>query len=101
MRAEAAGILATSINHKTFASRGDFDQALCRALDEAKIDILCNAGFMRLHTEGFVEHWRDRHINIHPSLLPAFKGLDTHARVLAAGVDHNRMHRTFRPEGDG
>jgi phosphoribosylglycinamide formyltransferase-1 len=86
LRAEAAGILATSINHKTFASREDFDQALCRALDEAKIDILCNAGFMRLHTEGFVEHWRDRHINIHPSLLPAFKGLDTHARVLAAGV---------------
>jgi phosphoribosylglycinamide formyltransferase-1 len=86
LRAEAAGILATSINHKTFASREDFDQALCRALDEAKIDILCNAGFMRLHTEGFVKHWRDRHINIHPSLLPAFEGLDTHARVLAAGV---------------
>ena len=86
LRAEAAGILATSIDHKTFASREDFDQALCCALDEAKIDILCNAGFMRLHTEGFVEHWRDRHINIHPSLLPAFKGLDTHARVLAAGV---------------
>ena len=86
LRAEAAGILATSIDHKTFASREDFDQALCCALDEAKIDILCNAGFMRLHTEGFVEHWRDRHINIHPSLLPAFKGLNTHARVLAAGV---------------
>jgi phosphoribosylglycinamide formyltransferase-1 len=86
LRAEAAGILATAIDHKTFASREDFDQALCRALDEAKIDLLCNAGFLRLHTEGFVEHWRDRHINIHPSLLPAFKGLDTHARVLAAGV---------------
>lgn len=86
LRAEAAGILATSIDHKAFSSREDFDQALCRALDEAKIDLLCNAGFMRLHTEGFVEHWRDRHINIHPSLLPAFKGLDTHARVLAAGV---------------
>ncbi len=86
LRAEAAGILATSIDHKEFSSREDFDQALCRALDEAKIDLLCNAGFMRLHTEGFVEHWRDRHINIHPSLLPAFKGLDTHARVLAAGV---------------
>ena len=86
LRAEEAGILATAINHKSFASREDFDQALCRALDGAKIDLLCNAGFMRLHTEGFVEHWRDRHINIHPSLLPAFKGLDTHARVLAAGV---------------
>jgi len=86
LRAEEAGILATAINHKSFASREDFDQALCRALNAAKIDFLCNAGFMRLHTEGFVEHWRDRHINIHPSLLPAFKGLDTHARVLAAGV---------------
>jgi len=86
LRAEEAGILATAINHKSFASREDFDQALCRALNGATIDFLCNAGFMRLHTEGFVEHWRDRHINIHPSLLPAFKGLDTHARVLAAGV---------------
>lgn len=86
LRAEGAGILATAINHKEFSSREAFDQALCRALDEAKIDLLCNAGFMRLHTEGFVEHWRDRHVNIHPSLLPAFKGLDTHARVLASGV---------------
>jgi phosphoribosylglycinamide formyltransferase-1 len=86
LRAEAAGILATAIDHKTFSSRGDFDLALCRALDEAKIDLLCNAGFMRLHTEGFVEHWWNRHLNIHPSLLPAFKGLDTHARVLASGV---------------
>jgi phosphoribosylglycinamide formyltransferase-1 len=86
LRAEEAGILATAIDHKKFSSREAFDQALCRALDDAKIDLLCNAGFMRLHTEGFVEHWRDRHINIHPSLLPAFRGLDTHARVLAAGV---------------
>jgi len=86
LRAEEAGILAIAIDHKKFASREDFDQALCRTLDDAKIDLLCNAGFMRLHTDGFVEHWRDRHINIHPSLLPAFKGLDTHARVLAAGV---------------
>jgi phosphoribosylglycinamide formyltransferase 1 len=86
LRAEEAGILATAINHKNFASREEFDRALCRALDDAKIELLCNAGFMRLHTEGFVAHWRDRHLNIHPSLLPAFKGLDTHARVLAAGV---------------
>jgi phosphoribosylglycinamide formyltransferase-1 len=85
-RAESAGISTLTINHKSFASREDFDQVLCRALDEAKVDLLCNAGFMRLHTEGFVERWRDRHLNIHPSLLPAFKGLDTHARVLAAGV---------------
>jgi phosphoribosylglycinamide formyltransferase-1 len=86
LRAEEAGILATTIDHKKYASREDFDRALNAALEEARLDLLCNAGFMRLHTEGFVEHWRDRHLNIHPSLLPAFKGLDTHARVLAAGV---------------
>ena len=50
------------------------------------IELICLAGFMRLLTEVFVEHWRDRLINIHPSLLPAYKGLDTHARVLADGV---------------
>ena len=85
-RADSASIETLTIDHKSFASREDFDRALCRALDDATIDLLCNAGFMRLHTEGFVERWRDRHINIHPSLLPAFKGLNTHARVLAAGV---------------
>lgn len=86
LRAEAAGILATAINHKEFSSREEFDRALNGALEDANIEFLCNAGFMRLHTEGFVEQWRNRHINIHPSLLPSFKGLDTHARVLAAGV---------------
>jgi len=86
LRAEAAGILATAIDHKGFASREEFDRALNAALEDAEVELLCNAGFMRLHTEGFVEHWRDRHLNIHPSLLPAFRGLDTHARVLAAGV---------------
>jgi phosphoribosylglycinamide formyltransferase 1 len=86
LRAEAAGILATAIDHKGFASREDFDRTLNNALEDARIELLCNAGFMRLHTEDFVEHWRDRHLNIHPSLLPAFRGLDTHARVLAAGV---------------
>ncbi|MGB6924574.1 MAG: formyltransferase family protein, partial [Methyloceanibacter sp.] len=56
------------------------------ALREARIELLCNAGFMRLHTPGFVEGWRNRHLNIHPSLLPAFRGLDTHARVIDAGA---------------
>jgi len=50
------------------------------------VDLLCNAGFMRLLTEGFVTRWLNRHLNIHPSLLPAFKGLHTHARVLEAGA---------------
>jgi phosphoribosylglycinamide formyltransferase-1 len=84
--AEEAGIAALVINHKDFATREDFDQVLDQTLRQAEIDILCNAGFMRLHTPGFVRAWHDRHLNIHPSLLPAFKGLHTHARVLEAGA---------------
>jgi phosphoribosylglycinamide formyltransferase-1 len=84
-RAEAAAIPTLTINHKAFPSRDAFDAALDAALKEARVEILCNAGFMRLHTPGFVERWRDRHLNIHPSLLPAFRGLDTHARVIEAG----------------
>lgn len=85
-RAEAAGIPTLTINHKDFPSREEFDAAIDAALREARIELLCNAGFMRLHTPGFVEGWRDRHLNIHPSLLPAFRGLDTHARVIDAGA---------------
>jgi phosphoribosylglycinamide formyltransferase-1 len=84
--AEAAAIPALTLNHKDFASRDAFDAALTAALEEAQVELLCNAGFMRLHTEGFVKRWWDRHLNIHPSLLPAFPGLDTHARVLESGV---------------
>ena len=72
-----------------------------RRLNEAGVELLCNAGFMRLHTEGFVASWRDRHLNIHPSLLPAFKGLHTHARVLAEGVKITGCTVHFvRPEMD-
>ncbi|MGB3020652.1 MAG: phosphoribosylglycinamide formyltransferase [Methyloceanibacter sp.] len=85
-RAEAAGVPTLTINHKDFPSREEFDAAVDAALREARIELLCNAGFMRLHTPGFVEGWRDRHLNIHPSLLPAFRGLDTHARVIDAGA---------------
>ena len=84
--AEDAAIPACTINHKDFASREAFDAAVNGALQEAQVDLLCNAGFMRLHTEGFVQNWWNRHLNIHPSLLPAFPGLNTHARVLEAGV---------------
>jgi len=93
-RADAAGLqratdakIATEIiPHHDFPSREAFDAALTRALEQARIELICLAGFMRLLTPGFVAHWRDRLINIHPSLLPAFPGLDTHARVLAQGV---------------
>jgi phosphoribosylglycinamide formyltransferase-1 len=85
-RAEAAGIATTIIPHKEFASREAFDAALDQALRAAGVGLVCLAGFMRLLTPGFSESWRDRLINIHPSLLPSFKGLDSHAQALAAGV---------------
>lgn len=85
-RAEAAGIQTRLIEHRAFATRAAFDAAVDTALRKAKVEFVCLAGFMRLLTPPFVEAWRDRMINVHPSLLPAFPGLDTHARVLAAGV---------------
>jgi len=85
-RAEAAGIPALVVNHKDFATRAEFDAVLDQTLKQAGVELLCNAGFMRLHTEEFVRNWWNRHLNIHPSLLPAFKGLHTHARVLDEGV---------------
>lgn len=85
-RATGAKIPTQVIPHRGFASREAFDAALTTALEKAQIELVCLAGFMRLLTPGFVAHWRDRLINIHPSLLPAFPGLDTHARVLAQGV---------------
>ena len=101
LRAEASLIPALVINHKDFASREDFDAALDEALREAGVELLCNAGFMRLHTEGFVGRWWNRHLNIHPSLLPAFKGLHTHARVLDEGVTITGCTVHFvRPEMD-
>ena len=83
--AASAGVPTFALSHKGFASRESFDAALNERLDAAGLDLLCNAGFMRLHTRGFVEHWWNRHLNIHPSLLPAYKGLHTHERVIAAG----------------
>jgi phosphoribosylglycinamide formyltransferase-1 len=85
-RAEAAGIATSVIDHRSFKGRPPFDAALDQALREDGIELVCLAGFMRLLTADFVNGWRDRMINIHPSLLPAFPGLDTHARALAAGV---------------
>ncbi len=84
--AAQAGIKTLVIDHKSFATRADFDAALSRALADHGCDIVCNAGFMRLLTAEFVQQWRGRLLNIHPSLLPAFKGLHIHERVIAAGV---------------
>ena len=85
-RAERARIPTRIIAHKQFADRASFDAALDRALEETGIELVCLAGFMRMLGDAFVERWRNRLINIHPSLLPDFKGLKTHERVLTAGV---------------
>jgi phosphoribosylglycinamide formyltransferase-1 len=85
-RARTAGLRTVVIDHRQFDGRTAFDAALDDALTHAGVDLVCLAGFMRLLTTGFVERWRDRMVNIHPSLLPAFKGLHTHARAIEAGV---------------
>jgi phosphoribosylglycinamide formyltransferase-1 len=84
--AEDAGIPCATIDHRQFPDRESFEQEITSCLTDADVGLICLAGFMRLLTASFVNAWRDRLINIHPSLLPAYKGLDTHARVLADGV---------------
>ncbi len=85
-RARAAGIQATAINHKEFSGAEDFEEAIDEVLDAAGVELVCLAGFMRLLSDGFVSRRHDRLINIHPSLLPAFKGLHVHERVIEAGA---------------
>ena len=84
--ARAQGIAAVAIDHKQFANRMAFEARLHQTLLDHGTDLVCNAGFMRLLTGGFVDRWKDRQLNIHPSLLPAFPGLDTHQRVLDSGA---------------
>ena len=84
--AAAAGITTKVVDHREFGKdRSAFDACLQSELEAAGIALVCLAGFMRVLTPGFVERWAGRMINVHPSLLPAFPGLDTHARALAAG----------------
>ena len=86
-RARGAGDPAEAVDHRAFGrDREAFERAMTERLEAAEVEIVCLAGFMRLLTPWFVTRWRDRLINIHPALLPAFRGLDTHARALAAGV---------------
>ncbi len=85
-RAEKAKIPIAIIDHKAYADRESFEQALDKALVDAGVELVCLAGFMRILTDWFVRRWLDRLVNIHPSLLPAFKGLHIHERVIEAGV---------------
>ncbi|WP_119165911.1 phosphoribosylglycinamide formyltransferase [Algihabitans albus] len=85
-RASAVGVATAVVDHRTFPDREAFEKAMTEALEAAQVELVCQAGFMRVVTPWFVTHWHDRLLNIHPSLLPAFPGLDTHGRALAAGV---------------
>ncbi|MBL8832938.1 MAG: phosphoribosylglycinamide formyltransferase [Rhodospirillales bacterium] len=84
--ARDAGIATATVDHRAFKGREPFEQALDAELRKAGVEFVCLAGFMRLLTPSFVDAWHDRMINIHPSLLPSFPGLDTHKRALAEGV---------------
>jgi phosphoribosylglycinamide formyltransferase-1 len=100
-RARAAGIATTVVDHRAYAERQAFEGALQGVLEEARIELVCLAGFMRLLTPWFVDLWTGRMLNIHPSLLPAFRGLDTHARALQAGVKiHGATVHFVAPEMD-
>ncbi|WP_337996152.1 phosphoribosylglycinamide formyltransferase [Oleispirillum naphthae] len=100
-RAAAAGLPAAVIDHAGFAGREPFEEALTATLASARVDLVCLAGFMRLLTPGFVNRWNDRLINIHPSLLPAYKGLRTHERALADGARFSGCTVHFvRPDMD-
>ena len=85
-KAQARGVPTAVVDHRPFAGdRAAFETALTAVLEEARPDIICLAGFMRVLTEGFVTRWDGRVLNVHPSLLPRHRGLDTYARALAAG----------------
>ena len=102
MVARANGITTEVVDHSAFGKdRTAFERALQAVLEKHRIDIVCLAGFMRLLTADFVGQWQHRILNIHPALLPAFKGLDTHRRALEAGVNvHGATVHFVVPEMD-
>jgi phosphoribosylglycinamide formyltransferase 1 len=100
--ANSKGIRTEIVDHKRFGKdRAGFEQAVQGALDANAIQFVCLAGFMRLLTPGFVTQWHGRMLNIHPALLPSFKGLDTHERAIAEGVKiHGATVHFVVPEMD-
>jgi len=85
-RAKAAGIQTYVINIKDFNSPNSFDISMIEAIKSFNVDLICLAGYMRILSDNFVDHWHDRIVNIHPSLLPSFRGLDVQQRAIDAGV---------------
>lgn len=101
-RAAAAGVPGIAIDHAAYPDRAAFDADLAAAIDCHEPRLLVLAGFMRILTDGFVERYRERMLNIHPSLLPHFRGLDAHRRALEAGVTrHGATVHFVTPELDG
>ena len=99
--ARAQGIPTRTVDHKAHGSREAFDAALAKEIDVLQPDLILLAGFMRILTPGFIQRYPRKMLNIHPSLLPAFTGLDTHARALAAGVKlHGCTVHVVTPELD-
>ncbi len=99
--ASSAGIAARVVEHVSYPDRAQFDQALSTVIDEYSPDLVILAGFLRILTSAFVAHYHGRMVNIHPSLLPSFPGLDTHQRALEAGVKfHGATVHFVTPELD-
>lgn len=100
-KAAEAGVEALTVDHRGAGGRQAFEERLDAELRARDIELVCLAGFMRILTPWFVDRWNDRLINIHPALLPAFKGLDTHARALAEGCKiHGATVHFVRSEMD-
>jgi len=100
-RARRAGIPTRVLNHKDYPDRESYDAALAAIIDDCKAELVVLAGFMRILSDGFVRRYEGRMLNIHPSLLPRHRGLDTHARALAAGDDeHGATVHFVSPELD-
>lgn len=85
-KAQAAGIAVAAVDHRIYSGREAFERSMQIVLETWRIDFICLAGFMRLLTPWFIGQWQGRMLNIHPALLPAYRGLHTHARALADGV---------------
>ncbi len=101
-RARQAGVPALELDHQQFADRPAFDAALIELIDRYQPDLVALAGFMRILTPGFTDHYRGRLFNIHPSLLPKFRGLHTHERALDAGeTEHGASIHFVTAELDG
>ena len=99
--AEGEGIRTAVISHRKYVDRESFDLAMTVVLERERVDLICLAGFMRLLSTDFCKQWEGRLINVHPALLPSFKGLDTHARAIAAGVKiHGATVHFVVPEVD-